>query len=42
MHCSCIYTPIIWKGQSLIFMVGQIRTYKQFGTREFVSIYKHS
>jgi|AntDeeMinimDraft_5_1070356.scaffolds.fasta_scaffold13829_2 hypothetical protein len=42
MHCSCIHTPITWRGLSLGFVADYIRTYEQFGTREFVSMYKHS
>jgi len=42
MHCSCIHTPITWRGLSLSFVADYIRTYEQFGTREFVSMYKHS
>ena len=42
MHCFCIHTLITWKGLSLSFVADYIRTYEQFGTREFVSMYKHS
>ena len=41
MHCSCIHTPITWRGLSLSFVADYIRTYEQFGTREFASMYKH-
>ena len=41
MHCTCIHTPITWRGLSLGFVADYIRTYEQIGTREFASMYKH-
>jgi len=38
MHCSCILTPITWKGLSLSFVADYIRTYEQFDT-ERVCVY---